>query len=161
MAGGEAQLADAVDQVVADRVGGLVVVGGVQAAREAAVDDVGEDGERDVEVDGERDLGAERVEVEGADLLCELVLDPPALAVAFDQLLGGDLLLVGEDQRGLLAAEAVDGDLAEGAAFDRDGVFVVGGGLVLAGAVKPGLGPGAGRERLERLRSASGSAGAG
>jgi hypothetical protein len=37
--GGEAQLADAVDQVVADRVGGLVVVGGVQAAREPAVDD--------------------------------------------------------------------------------------------------------------------------
>ena len=59
VAGGEAQLADAVCQVAADRVGGLVVVGGVQAAREAAVDGVGEDRERDVEVDRERDLGAE------------------------------------------------------------------------------------------------------
>jgi hypothetical protein len=55
VAGGEAQLADAVDQVVADRVGGLVVVGGVQTAREAAVDDVGEDRERDVEVDRQGD----------------------------------------------------------------------------------------------------------
>ena len=42
-------------------------------------------------------------------------------------------------------------ELAEAAAFDRHGVFVVGGGLVLAGAVKPGLGPGAGRERFELL----------
>jgi hypothetical protein len=67
--GGEAQLADPIDQVVADRVGGLVAVGGVQATGEASVDDVGEDRERGVEVDGERDLGAERVEVERADLL--------------------------------------------------------------------------------------------
>jgi hypothetical protein len=126
------------------------VVRGVQAAREAAVDDVGEHGERDVEVDGERDLGAERVQVEGADLFCELVLDSPALAVAFDQLLGGELLLVGQQERCLVAAEAVDGELAEGAPGERDRVFVVGGGLVLAGAVKPGLGPGAGRERCER-----------
>ena len=67
---GEAQLADAVDQLAADRVGPLVAVGGVQQrpAREAAVDRVGEGGERDVEVDGEWDLGAERVEVEGVDL---------------------------------------------------------------------------------------------
>ena len=90
MAGGEAKFADPVDQVVADRVGGLVVVGGVQSAGEASVDDVGEHGERDVEIDGERDLGAERVEMEGADLLGELVLDPPALAVALDQLFGGE-----------------------------------------------------------------------
>jgi hypothetical protein len=88
--------------------------------------------------------------VEGADLLGELVLDAPALAVAFDQLLGGELLLVGEDQGWLIAAE-LDGELAEDAAFDRDRVVVVAGGLVFAGAVQAGLGPGAGRERLERL----------
>jgi hypothetical protein len=72
----------------------LVAVGGVEAAGEASVDDVGEDRERDVEVDGERDLGAERVEVESTDLLGELVLDAPALSVAFDQLFGGELLWV-------------------------------------------------------------------
>ena len=149
VAGGEAQLADAVDEVVADRIGGLVVVGGVQAAGEAPVDDVGEDGHGDVEVDGERDLGAERVQVEGADLFGELVLDAPALAVAFDQLLGGELVLVGENQGRLIATE-LDGELAEGAAFDRDRVFVVAGGLVLAGAVKTRLGPGAGRQGLQR-----------
>jgi len=132
VAGGEAQLAAAVDQVVADRVGGLLVVGGVQAAGEAAVGDVGEDCQRDVEVDGEWDLGAERVEVEGADLLGEVVLDAPALAVAFDQVLGGELGLVGEDQRRLVAAEALHGELGEGAVVDRDLVFVVAGGLVLA-----------------------------
>jgi hypothetical protein len=150
VAGGEAQLADAVDQVLADRVGRLLVVGGVQPAGEAAVDGVGEQGERDVEVDRERNLGAERVQVQGADLLGELVLDPPALSVAFDQLLGGRLPLVGEQERCLVTAETVDGELAERAAFDRDRIFVVGGGLVLAGAVKAGFGPGTGRERLER-----------
>lgn len=61
--GGEAQLAEAVGEVAADRVGGLVVVGGVQAFCECSVGEVGENRERDVEVDGERDLGAERVEV--------------------------------------------------------------------------------------------------
>jgi hypothetical protein len=61
----------------------------VQAVGEVSVDEVGEDRERDVEVDGERDLGAERVEVEGADLFGELVLDPPAFGVALDQLLAG------------------------------------------------------------------------
>jgi len=84
--GGEAQLAGAVDQVVADRVGRLLVVAGVQAAGEAAVDGVGEDRERDVEVEVEGYLGCERVEVKRADLFGELVLDSPALAVAFDQL---------------------------------------------------------------------------
>ena len=48
VAGGEAPLADAVDRVVADRVGGVVAVVRVQAAGEAAVDDVGEDRQRDV-----------------------------------------------------------------------------------------------------------------
>ena len=71
---------------------------------EVSVDEVGEDRERDVEVDGERDLGAERVEVEGADLFGELVLDPPAFGVALDQLLGGEVLAVGEQQRWLVAA---------------------------------------------------------
>ena len=71
---------------------------------EVSVDEVGEDRERDVEVDGERDLGAERVEVEGADLFGELVLDPPAFGVALDQLLGGEVLAVGEEQRWLVAA---------------------------------------------------------
>ncbi len=41
--GCEAKLADPVDEIVADRVGGLVAVSGVQAAGEASVDDVGED----------------------------------------------------------------------------------------------------------------------
>ena len=154
VAGGEAQLADAVDQVSADRVGRLVVVGrarsGGRRCRRGR--------ERDVEVDRERDLGAERVEVEGADLFCELFLDSPALSVAFDQLFDGWLLLVGEDQGGLVAAEAVDGDLPEGSAFDRGWVFVVGGGLVFAEAVKPGFGPRAGGEALRARRSASGSA---
>jgi hypothetical protein len=58
--------------------------------------------------------------------------------------------LVGEDQGRLVAAE-LDGELAEDAAFDRDWVFVVAGGLVRAGAVQPGLRPGAGRQSLERL----------
>jgi len=35
--------------------------------------------------------------------------------VAFDQLFGGELALVGEDQRHLFPAEAVDGQLAEAA----------------------------------------------
>jgi hypothetical protein len=43
VSGAEAQLTDAVGEVVADRVGGLVVVGGVQAFGEAAVGEVGED----------------------------------------------------------------------------------------------------------------------
>jgi hypothetical protein len=68
VAGGEAEFADAVDEVAADGVGCLAAVGGVEAAGEVAVDGVGEDGERDVGVDGEWDLGGERVEVEGADL---------------------------------------------------------------------------------------------
>ena len=75
--------------------------------------------------------------MEGADLFCKLVIDSPVLAVAFDQLLDGWLLVVCEDQGGLVAAEAVDGDLAEGAAFDRDRVLVVGDVAVLVGAVKP------------------------
>ena len=73
------------------------------------------------------------------------------MTVAFDQLLGGELALVGEDQRRLLTAEAVDGQLAEAAAGERDLVFVVAGGLVLARAVKASLGPGACREGLEGL----------
>ncbi len=89
--------------------------------------------------------------MEGADLLGALVLDAPALSVALDQLLDGHLLPVGEDQRGLLAAEAVDGDLAEGPALDRDEVFVVGGRLVFAGTVQAGLGPRADGQRLQGL----------
>ena len=58
--------------------------------------------------------------------------------------------MVGEEQRWLVAAEAFDGELAEGAAFERDRVFVVAGGLVLAGAVKPGLGSPARGQLLER-----------
>ncbi len=130
--------------------GGLVVVGGVQAFCECSVGEVGEDRERDVEVDGERDLGAERVEVKRADLLGEVVLDAPALSVAFDQLFDGRLLLVGKDQGGRFAAESVHGDLAEAVAFDRHGVFVVGDVLVLAGALQTGLGPRVFVERVER-----------
>lgn len=63
---------------------------------------------------------------------------------------GGQFLAVGGQQRRLVSAEAVDGQLAEGMAGDCHRVFVVGGGLVPAGAVKPGPGPGAGWERCER-----------
>jgi hypothetical protein len=99
--------------------------------------------------------------LEGADLLGELVLDSAPLAVALDQVLSGQLLAVGEQQRRLVAADAAGGELAAGMAGESDWVFVVGGSLVLAGAVEPGLGPGAGGQLLQRGDPASGSAGAG
>lgn len=57
MGAGEAQLADTVDQVLADRAGNLALPGGVWRVREVSVDGVGEERERDAEIDQEWDLG--------------------------------------------------------------------------------------------------------
>jgi hypothetical protein len=49
-----------------------------------------------------------------------VVLDPPAAGVAFDHCLGAQVVLVGEEEGGLGAAEAADGELAEAVILDGE-----------------------------------------
>ena len=58
--------------------------------------------------------------MEEADGIGEGVLDEHALGVAGDELLAGVAAVVGEQDGGLVVAEVVDEDLAEGASGERD-----------------------------------------
>ncbi len=95
-----------------DGVGGGGVVAG-QAAAQGVVGGLRPDGQGGVQVDVEGHGRGERVEVEGADLLGQALFDGHALGVAADQLGGLGGVVVGEDQGGLVMAQAADGELAQ------------------------------------------------
>lgn len=134
------QGAGGVQEVPPDPVRGGVLVSG-QLEGEQPVEVAGDDSQRGVEVDVERDTGGERVQVESADVGVQLVFDHHPLGVAGEQVFGGGGEVVGDQQGGLVAADAADGDLADpGAdAGELDHVFVQAGPPVAAG---PGDGDG-------------------
>jgi hypothetical protein len=78
---------------------------------------VGEDGEDDVEVDVEGYGAGQGVEVERADRLGEALFDVHAAGVVLDDPAGGEVRdwadVVGDEDGGLVVAEAGDGELAK------------------------------------------------
>ena len=98
-----------------------------QAEPEGGGEGLGQDAQGDVEVDVEVDGGGQGVGAERLDDLGEALLDGHPAGVVPDQRLGGDLLVVGDEDGGGLAAQAGDDELADGArvAGQLDsGVFV-------------------------------------
>ena len=80
----------------------------------------------------------DRASAQNADDLGEPVLDGHAAGVLVDEVAGGDLGVVGDDDGGLVAAEAGDDELADGAgvAGEPDGFLLVDpGAVVRAGPV--------------------------
>jgi len=89
--------------------------------------------------------------VESADVGVELVFHHHPLGVAGEQVLAGGGDVVGDDQGGLVAADVLDGDLADLAADvgELDQVFVQAGPAVAAGAGDGGGLPRAGGQGIE------------
>src|ERR1039457_4691347 len=94
--------------------GGLAVVAG-QAQPEGGGEGLGQDAQDHVQVDVEVDGAGERVGAECLDDLGGPLPGGHAAGVALDQCPGGDGVVVGDDHRGGLAAQAGDDQLADGA----------------------------------------------
>ncbi len=108
----------------------LALVPVPDATRQQAVQRARHQCELQVGVDLQRYGRGQRVHVEEVDRLSDRVLDHHAAGVAVDELGGLGVKLVGEQQRGLVVAEAGDRDLA-----DRDGVVGQGDAAVEGGRV--------------------------
>src|SRR5437899_9482598 len=78
------------------------------------------------------DRRREGVDVEEAHRIGERVLDQHALGVAGDDILGGGSGVVGEQDGGLVVAEILDEELAEGALLRTSFLFVEARGAMLA-----------------------------
>ncbi len=81
---------------------------------EQAVQGGGHDGELEIDVDLERHGGGQGIHVEEVDRLGDGILDQHAAGIAVDQPGRRFVLLVGDQQGGLVVAEIGDGDLADG-----------------------------------------------
>jgi hypothetical protein len=81
---------------------------------------LGQDGEHDVEVDVEVDGVGQGVGAEGADDLGQVLFDGHAAGVVADQGLVAGLVVVGDDDGGLVVAQAGDDQLADGAGVVRE-----------------------------------------
>src|SRR5262249_16087199 len=100
---------------------------------------LGQDGEHDVEVDVEVDGGGQRVGAERADDLGEPLFDGHPAGVPGDEVPGGDLVVVGDDDGGVVPAQAGDDELADGGGVAGEldgGVLVHAGPVVRAGPVQ-------------------------
>src|ERR1039457_691144 len=121
--------------------GGLAVVAG-QAQPEGGGEGLGQDAQDHVQVDVEVDGGGQCVGAERLDDLGEALLDGHPAGVLLDQRLGGDGLVVGDDDGGGLASQAGDDQLADGAGVFGEfhgRVFVHPGLVVAAGPVQGDL----------------------
>ena len=108
----------------------LALVPVPDATRQQAVQRARHQCELQVGVDLQRYGRGQRVHMEEVDRLSDRVLDHHAAGVAVDELGGLGVKLVGEQQRGLVVAEADDRDLA-----DRGGVVGQGDAAVEGGRV--------------------------
>jgi hypothetical protein len=108
-------------------VGGGGGVAGAEPGAERGEQGLGQDAQDDVEVDVEVDGGGQGVGAERADDLGQPLLDGHPPGVLADQRPGLDLVVVGDDDGGLVAAQAGDDELADGAgvAGQRDGGVLV------------------------------------
>src|SRR5664280_2099765 len=135
--GGGGDRAGGFQEAALQHVGGDGGVAG-QPRAERGDECVGEYAEHDVEVDVEVDGGGQGVGVEGLDDLGEALFDGHASGVVLDQGLGGEVVVVGDDDGGRVAAESGDDELAHGFGIVRQsGVgFVHPGSVVSAGPVQ-------------------------
>src|SRR5512135_1656240 len=81
-----------------------------QSRRQPAIAAVGDHRQRGVEVDVQPNLAGQAVEVEEVHADPQAILDPVAARVADDQLARRLLEVVGEEQRGTVAAQSRHGD---------------------------------------------------
>ena len=86
-----------------------------QSVAERGDEGLGEHAEHDVEVDVEVDGGGQGVGVEGADDLGEALFDGHPPGVVADQGLDRQVVVVGDDHGGGVAAESGDDELPHGA----------------------------------------------
>jgi hypothetical protein len=93
------------------------------AARHEAIKAAGQDEQRHVEIDFEADRRGQGVAVKEAHGIGESIFDQHAFGVAGDQLAGGGVGVVGEQNRGLLVSEILDEELAVDALAGLDLLF--------------------------------------
>src|SRR5215468_9756612 len=115
--------------------------GGVagQATTQPGADGAGEDGQHDVEVNVEGHGAGQGVEVEAADGFGEALLDVHPAGIALDERFDRLVVVVGDQDGGLVVAQSTDDQLPDGAGVARQcGVegFSDLGAAVPAGAVE-------------------------
>ena len=92
---------------------GLRLGEAIQFARQPAIAPVGQDRQGRIQIDVERDFAGQAVEMEEVDAAPQRILDPVAARVARDDLPSGLVEVVGQDERGLVASQAGDGNLSQ------------------------------------------------
>jgi hypothetical protein len=85
----------------------------MKLARQPAVASVGHDRQSRIQIGVQRDFAGQAIEMEEADAAPQGILNPVAARVPRHDLSSGLLAVVGQQERGLVASQAGDGDLSQ------------------------------------------------
>lgn len=119
---GDGDVSGHVDEVTGD-LARLGIIVAAHAAGHEAIESGSEDQERYVKVNLETIGGGERIDVEEAHGIRQVVLDEHALGVSDDELLGRRTSVVGDENGRLLVAQIADEELAEGSILEAGLLF--------------------------------------
>ena len=92
---------------------GFAVGEAIQFARQPSIAPVGHHRQGRVQIDVERDFAGQAVEMEEVDPAAQRILDPVATRVACHDLASSLVAVVGQQERGLVASQAGDGNLSQ------------------------------------------------
>ena len=109
---GDANRSAGLDDLPAQALG-LRLGEAVEFARQPAIAPVGQDRQGRVQIGVQRDFAGQAVEMEEVDAAPQRILDPIPAGVTRHDLSSGLVAVVGQQERGLVASQAGDGDLSQ------------------------------------------------